>query len=151
VPQRCFFRGQYYDYFYNMQYAGWGSTNPPGGNVQEMLSGLWYHDHRGDHTAENTCKGLVGFWINFDEFDTGDEATGFRLPSFPEFDLPLGTADRAFGPTTGLLAFDAFNTDGLLGDQFLVNGKVQPFFEVQKRRYRFRISTSAPAASTSRC
>jgi hypothetical protein len=36
-----------------------------------------------DHTAENTYKGLVGFWINFNEFDTGDENTGLHLPSFP--------------------------------------------------------------------
>jgi FtsP/CotA-like multicopper oxidase with cupredoxin domain len=48
-------------------------------------------------------------------------------------------------PTTGLLAFDTFNTDGLLGDQFLVNGKIQPFFEVQKRRYRFRILDFGPS------
>src|ERR671926_1453457 len=26
--ERFFFRGQYYDYFYNMQFAGWNSTHP---------------------------------------------------------------------------------------------------------------------------
>jgi hypothetical protein len=129
VQQRFFFRGQYYDYFYNMQLAGWGSTNPPNGNIQEALGFLWYHDHRVDHTAENTYKGLVGTNFAFNDFDTGDESTGFHLPSFPQFDIPLGLADRLFDPTTGLLAFDTFNTDGLLGNQFLVNGKIQPFFE----------------------
>jgi FtsP/CotA-like multicopper oxidase with cupredoxin domain len=145
VQQRFFFRGQFYDYFQNMQYAGWGSTNPPNGNVQEMLSGLWYHDHRVDHTAENTYKGLAGIWLNFNEFDTGDESTGFHLPSFPQFDIPLVFVDRNFDPTTGLLAFDAFNTDGILGDRFLVNGRIQPFFEVQKRRYRFRMLDAGPS------
>jgi FtsP/CotA-like multicopper oxidase with cupredoxin domain len=145
VQQRFFFRGQYYDYFYNMQYAGWGSTNPPNGNVQETLSGLWYHDHRVDHTAENTYKGLAGIQVNFNEFDTGNEDTGLHLPSFPEFDIPLVFVDRNFDPTTGLLAFDTFNTDGLLGNQFLVNGRIQPFFEVQKRRYRFRMLDAGPS------
>ena len=31
VQQRFFFRGQYYDYFHNMRFAGWNSTNPPDG------------------------------------------------------------------------------------------------------------------------
>jgi FtsP/CotA-like multicopper oxidase with cupredoxin domain len=145
VQQRFFFRGQYYDYFYNMRFAGWNSTNPPDGNIQEALGFLWYHDHRVDHTAENTYKGLVGPSIIFNEFDTGDETTGFRLPSFPEFDIPLVFGDRFFDPTTGQLAFDTFNTDGVLGNVFLVNGKAQPFFEVRKRRYRFRLLDGGPS------
>jgi FtsP/CotA-like multicopper oxidase with cupredoxin domain len=157
VQQRFFSRGQYYDYFYNMQFAGWNSTLPQGnvpgvrGNVQEALGFLWYHDHRVDHTAENTYKGLVGPAIAFNDFDTGDETTGFHLPAFDEynpiagFDIPLVVADRTFDPTTGLLAFDTFNTDGILGDTFLVNGRVQPFFEVSLRRYRFRILDAGPS------
>lgn len=145
VQQRYFFIGQYYDYFYNMQRAGWGSTDPPNGNIDETLGFLWYHDHRVDHTAENTYKGLVGPLIIFNEFDTGDESTGFHLPSFPDFDIPLMLADRNFDSTTGLLTFDTFNTDGILGDTFLVNGVVQPYFNVQKRRYRFRIVNVGPS------
>src|SRR6185436_6250408 len=145
VQQRFFSRGQYYDYFYNMQFAGWNSTNPPHGNIQEALGFLWYHDHRVDHTAENTYKGLVGPCVVFNDFDTGDESTGFHLPGFPDFDIPLVFADRLFDPRTGLLAFDTFNTDGILGNTFLVNGKVQPFFEVSKRRYRFRLLVAGPS------
>jgi hypothetical protein len=150
VQQRFFFRGQYYDYFYNLQFAGWSSTNPPNGNIQEALGFLWYHDHRVDHTAENTYKGLVGPAIIFNhQFDTGDENTGFRLPSFPNFDIPLVFADKLIDPNTGLIAFDTFNFDGLLGNVFLVNGKVQPFHPVQKRRYGSACSTPGRRASTS--
>ncbi|HKD25167.1 MAG TPA: multicopper oxidase domain-containing protein, partial [Xanthobacteraceae bacterium] len=46
---------------------------------------------------------------------------------------------------TGLLAFDLFNLDGILGDKFLVNGKIQPFFNVQPRRYRFRLLDTGPS------
>jgi len=146
--QRFFFRGQYYDYFYNMRFAGWNSTNPPNGNIEEATDFLWYHDHRVDHTAENTYKGLVGPAIVWNRLDTGDESTGLHLPGFDEkngFDIPLVFADRLFDPRTGLLAFDTFNTDGILGNVFIVNGKVQPFFNVNQRRYRFRLLDVGPS------
>jgi FtsP/CotA-like multicopper oxidase with cupredoxin domain len=145
VQQRFFFRGQYYDYFHNMRFAGWNSTNRPDGNIQEALGFLWYHDHRVDHTAENTYKGLVGPAIVFNAFDTGDESTGLHLPSFPGYDIPLVFGDKLFDPRTGLLAFDTFNTDGILGNVFLVNGLAQPFLEVSKRRYRFRLLDAGPS------
>ena len=148
VQQRFFFRGQYYDYFHNMRFAGWNSTNKPDGNIEEYLGFMWYHDHRVDHTAENTYKGLVGPAIVFSEVDTGNESTGLHLPSFQDgggFDIPLVFADRLFDPRTGLLAFDTFNTDGILGNVFLVNGRAQPFFEVKKRRYRFRLLVAGPS------
>jgi FtsP/CotA-like multicopper oxidase with cupredoxin domain len=145
VQQRFFFRGQYYDYFYNMRFAGWNSTHKPDGNIEEYLGFLWYHDHRVDHTAENTYKGLAGPAIVFGEVDTGDESTGLHLPSFPEWDIPLVFGDKLFDPTTGRLAFDAFNTDGILGNVFVVNGKAQPFFDVSKRRYRFRLLDGGPS------
>ena len=81
MQERFFSRGQFYDYYYNLRFAGWNSTNKPDGNIQEALGFLWYHDHRVDHTAENTYKGLVGPAIIFNAFDTGDEDTGFHLPS----------------------------------------------------------------------
>jgi FtsP/CotA-like multicopper oxidase with cupredoxin domain len=145
VHQRFFSRGQYYDYFYAMQYAGFDSTHPPAGDIRETLGTMWYHDHRVDHTSENVYKGLAGFHILFNEFDTGDEQTGLRLPSFPEFDIPMILHDKVFDSETGLLAFDAFALDGLVGDTFLVNGAVQPFQEVSKRRYRFRILDGGPS------
>ena len=59
-------------------------------------------------------------------------------------------ADKLIDPTTGLLAFDTFNTDGLLGNVFLVNGKVQPFFEVSRSAATASAcSTRARRASTS--
>ena len=143
--QRFFFRGQYYDYFYSMQFAGFASTHPPHGDVREAVGTLWYHDHRVDHTAENVYKGLAGFFIAFNDFDTGDENTGLHLPSFPHYDIPMILTDKLFDPTTGLLYFNSFGFDGLVGDTYLVNGKVQPFFETQRRRYRFRILDGGPS------
>src|SRR5262249_21602967 len=114
---------------------------------------LWYHDHRVDFTSQNTYKGLLGAYLLFNDqsqnpnqFDTGDETTGFRLPGFVQgFDIPLIFADKVYDPHNGKLAFDLFNLDGILGDKFLVNGKIQPFFQVQPRRYRFRLLDTGPS------
>src|SRR5216683_296761 len=137
--------GHFCDQYYPNVLAGFNSDHPPTGDINEALSTLWYHDHRVDFTSQNTYKGLVGFYLLFNDHDTGDEHSGFRLPSFPQFDIPLVFADKVYDPKTGLLAFDLFNLDGILGDKFLVNGRVQPFFEVQPRRYRFRLLDTGPS------
>jgi FtsP/CotA-like multicopper oxidase with cupredoxin domain len=105
-------------------------------DVTERPSTLWYHDHLIDFTAANVYRGLAGFTLMFDELDSGDEtdpnAEALRLPSF------RFNAD-------GSLWFDTFDHDGFLGDKFLVNGVVQPFLEVQRRKYRFRVLNGSNA------
>ncbi|HYL99050.1 MAG TPA: multicopper oxidase domain-containing protein [Blastocatellia bacterium] len=138
--------GHFYDQQYPNVLAGFNSDHiDTNGDINEALSTLWYHDHRVDFTSQSTYKGLLGFYLLFNQFDTGNEHTGFRLPSYPQFDIPLLFADKVYDPTTGLLAFDLFNLDGILGDKFLVNGKIQPFFQVQPRRYRFRLLDTGPS------
>ena len=145
-PCRFFFRGQYYDYYYTMETAGFDDpATTPEQRAREYLSTLWFHDHRIDHTAENVYKGLAGFHLVFNEFDTGDEGTGFHLPSFPEFDIPVILTDKLLDPQTGEICFDTFGLDGLVGDVFLANGMAQPYLDVKKRRYRFRILDGGPS------
>ena len=137
--------GHFYDQHYPNVLAGILSDHPPTGDINEAMSTLWYHDHRVDFTAQNVYKGLAGFYLLFNEFDTGDESTGFHLPSFPDFDIPMMFNDKCFDPRTGLLFFDLFNLDGILGDKFLVNGKIQPVLHVSPRRYRFRWLDAGPS------
>jgi len=153
-PCDFFPSGKFYDQHYPNQLAGFGTTHQPNGDPNESLGTLWYHDHRVDFTSQNVYKGLTGFYCLFNNQDTGNETTGFRLPGVPDpnnfyaplkYDVPLMLADRVFDPSTGILFFDLFNFDGILGDKFLVNGKIQPFFEVEPRRYRFRILDSGPS------
>ena len=47
-------------------------------------------------------------------------------------------ADKAFD-RDGQLFFDIFNFDGFLGDVMTVNLAYKPYFEVERRKYRFRI------------
>jgi FtsP/CotA-like multicopper oxidase with cupredoxin domain len=155
TPIRFFDAGHFWDYHYPNVRAGFASNVPTSalngqtvpGDVFETLSFLWFHDHRFGFTAQNVHKGLAGFYALFSDdiaLDTGDETTGLRLPS-DEFDIPLMLVDRTFDPTTGQLFFDIFNLDGVLGDRFTVNNKIQPFLEVKKRTYRFRILNASPS------
>jgi FtsP/CotA-like multicopper oxidase with cupredoxin domain len=144
-PCRWFFRGQYFDYYWTAQQAGFASTHQPNGDINESLSTMWYHDHRIDHTAENTYKGLEGFHLIFNQFDTGNETTGFRLPSYPQYDIPIILTDKLLDPSNGKICFDTFSFKGLLGDVQLANGIIQPFFNVNKRRYRFRVLNGGPS------
>jgi uncharacterized membrane protein YgcG len=54
-------------------------------------------------------------------------------------------ADKLLDPSTGLLCFDTFNFKGLLGDVQLVNGVIQPYLNVNSRRYRFRVLNGGPS------
>jgi FtsP/CotA-like multicopper oxidase with cupredoxin domain len=53
--------------------------------------------------------------------------------------------DKVFDPTSGELFFDLCNLAGILGDKFTVNGKIQPYLEVYRRKYRFRLLNAGPS------
>src|SRR5690606_199365 len=115
----------------------------PKGDPREALGTLWFHDHRMDFTAPNVYRGLAGFYLLFDHIDSGNEndpsPTALRLPSgVGDFDIPLMVQDKKFD-SGGYIQFDQFNNDGILGNKHLVNGKIQPYFPVLRRKYRFRI------------
>ncbi|HSB81456.1 MAG TPA: multicopper oxidase domain-containing protein [Candidatus Methylomirabilis sp.] len=153
-PVQFYDAGHFKDFHYANARAGFASTHPTSslnghtviGDVHETMSFLWFHDHRFGFTAQNVHKGLVGFltyWSDDIALDTGDETTGLRLPS-GEFDIPMVFIDRTFDPA-GRLFFDLFNLDGILGTKYTVNGKIQPFLEVKRRKYRFRILDGGPS------
>jgi len=127
-----------------------------GGDPLEAKGTMWYHDHCMDFTAQNTYRGLAGFFLLFDDLDSGNEndpnPDAFRLPGgVPDgkrvkhrYDIPLIFTDRRFDQA-GNLMFDTMNMDGILGDKWLVNGLVQPYFEVERRKYRFRLLDGGPS------
>jgi FtsP/CotA-like multicopper oxidase with cupredoxin domain len=144
-PCDFYTNGHFCDQYYPNVLAGFNSDHTPNGDINEALATLWYHDHRVDFTSQNTYKGLFGFYCLFNQFDTGNDDTGFRLPDFPAHDIPLAFTDKIYDPETGQMVFDLFNLDGILGDKFLVNGVIQPFLNVEPRRYRFRMLDPGPS------
>jgi FtsP/CotA-like multicopper oxidase with cupredoxin domain len=131
--------GEFWDHHY--------ANFPAGHDPLQKLTTLWYHDHRMDFTAANVYAGLAGFYLLFDEDDTGDENTGWHLPSFPKYDIPLLIQDIRFEVIDGVAQphFDAWNTDGMLGDCMTVNRRIMPRFAVEARKYRFRILNGGPS------
>lgn len=135
------------DHHYPNIRAGYDQFLATAGDHRETLNTLWYHDHRVDFTAANTYKGLAGMYILFDELDSNNENAPppqFGLPS-GEFDVPIVFQDRVFDEDNGRLFFDKFNLDGILGDKFLANGKIEPHFHVRPRKYRFRLLNAGPS------
>lgn len=120
---------------------------PMGNDPKEKLTTLWYHDHMMDFTAPNVYAGLAGFFLLFDEQDSGNEndpnPNAFRLPS-GKYDVPLMLNDVLFDQD-GQVIFNRLNTDGMLGDMYTVNRRIQPFFKVERRKYRFRILNGGPS------
>jgi len=159
-----FERGEHFDYAYPLVDPGFFTVTH--GTHTERASTMWYHDHIIDFTAQNVYRGLVGFFLVHDipipdpadpnaaalvqhMRDTGDETNAagapfaLQLPS-GDFDIPLVLQEKTFG-LNGELIYDVFNTDGFLGEQFLVNGMVQPFLPVKRRKYRLRFLNGSNA------
>ncbi|TLY12720.1 MAG: hypothetical protein E6K84_05945 [Thaumarchaeota archaeon] len=112
--------------------------------ISDFASTQWYHDHMMDLTGQNVYMGLAGFYLLKDELEKG-LIDGGTLPA-DSFDIPLVVQDRVFDQNAQLVfkpADDEFN--GWLGDVFVVNGKAQPYFNVQRRKYRFRILNGSNA------
>jgi FtsP/CotA-like multicopper oxidase with cupredoxin domain len=138
-PQDWIDPGEFWDHHYGIF--------PSGGDECEKLTTLWYHDHRLDFTASNVYAGLSGFFLYFDEFDSGNEndpdLSASHLPS-GKYDIPLILHDVKFDKDANAV-FNNFYTDGWLGDQVTINRTIRPYFEVEPRKYRFRLINGGPS------
>ena len=130
-----------------------GGLNKIPGDWHETMSTHWFHDHMFSFTAQNVYKGIAGMFNIYSGLDRGAEdivdGVNLRLPSGRasvsgkswgnlDYDVNLMLADKAWD-NNGQLAMDIFEFDGFLGDRMTVNLIYKPFFEVERRKYRFRI------------
>ncbi len=102
---------------------------------------LWCHDHAMGVSRLNIFAGLMGWYLLRDEVEDS-----LGLPS-GKYELPLLIYDRSFDPQ-GQLYYPYPPDEGAwaqeyLGDAMVVNGKVQPYHDVEARRYRLRIANTA--------
>jgi len=162
-----FFPNQFYDYHWPIVLAGLNSinvnaTDPKAatpndaggsdkipGDWHETMSTHWFHDHMFTFTSQNVYKGNAAMFNIYSALDRGNEAindgVNLRLPSGTakswgnlEYDINLMLAEKAFDGS-GQLFMDIFQFDGFLGDAMTVNLTYKPYFEVERRKYRFRI------------
>jgi spore coat protein A len=99
---------------------------------QQNAATLWYHDHALGITRLNVTMGLSGFYLLRDD---AEDALG--LPSGAH-EVPLQLQDRSFRPD-GSFKYPATWEEHFFGDTVLVNGKVWPYLQVARGRYRFRM------------
>jgi spore coat protein A len=99
---------------------------------EQPAATLWYHDHALGITRLNVYMGLAGFYLLRD-----DAEDALNLP-LGEFEVPLAIQDRMFRGD-GSLYYPAIWEDHFFGDTVLVNGKVWPYFDVKRGKYRFRM------------
>ncbi len=93
---------------------------------------VWYHDHALGITRLNVYMGMAGFYILRDPVEQS-----LDLPR-GEFEVPLAIQDRSFNPD-GSLRYHMMWMEHFHGDTALVNGKVWPYLDVKRGKYRFRL------------
>jgi spore coat protein A len=98
----------------------------------QLPATLWYHDHALGITRLNVHMGLAGFYIMRDAFENG-----LGLPS-GAYEVPLIIQDRSFNPD-GSLKYPGQWNEQFFGDFIVVNGKIWPFLNVNRGKYRFRV------------
>jgi len=109
---------------------------------------LWYHDHGLGITRMNVMAGLAGFYLLRDRKDNLEP----KLPK-GDYEVPIVIQDRSFRTdgsflvdTVGILPeIHPYWTPEFFGNTIMVNGKVWPNFDVERRQYRFRLLNGSNA------
>ncbi len=123
-----------YDGFANDLMYPPGSKDYPDGQYKDYIypndraATIWYHDHAVHYTQRNVAMGMAGMYIVYDP-EVEEE---LKLPGHPgdnpEYDVPLIFQSHPC----------ALNNSNY-GNYILVNGDFQPYLNVNKRKYRFRL------------
>jgi len=111
--------------------------------VNQKACTNWYHPHLMGKTAEHVYKGLAGLIYIEDE-----ESIRLDLPNkYAVNDIPLVIQDRVFD-TSGQLDYSPTTTQirqGYMGNTFLVNGVISPYFNAEASLLRMRILNGSNA------
>ncbi|QOJ00203.1 MAG: multicopper oxidase domain-containing protein [Phycisphaeraceae bacterium] len=93
---------------------------------------LWYHDHALGITRLNVYMGMAGLYLLRDPVERSLDLPGGA------YEVPLVIQDRSFN-ADGSLRYPGMWMDHFFGDTVLVNGKVWPYLEVDRGKYRLRL------------
>jgi spore coat protein A, manganese oxidase len=99
---------------------------------------LWYHDHAMGINRLNILAGMFGLFIIRDEVEDA-----LNLPK-GQYEVPLVLFDRMLKPD-GQFYYPVSQfvkvpwVPEFFGNALLVNGKLLPYFDVEPRKYRFRV------------
>jgi FtsP/CotA-like multicopper oxidase with cupredoxin domain len=109
---------------------------------------LWYHDHALGMTRLNVYAGLTGNYIIRDPRDPLAAPPDGEVSPLPsgDYEIPLVIADRGFFedgeldfPRVGINPDHPYWSVAVPATTNIVNGKVWPNLDVERRAYRFRV------------
>jgi spore coat protein A len=111
---------------------------------QQNAAMLWYHDHALGINRLNVYAGLLGAFVIRDGVEDA-----LNLPK-GKYELPLILYDRLLTHDAQLLYPVSPDPESpwvpeVFGNAILVNGKLFPYFDVEPRRYRFRVLNASNA------
>ncbi len=110
---------------------------PPSGTksynftISQRAALNWYHPHTHMLTNEQVAMGLAGAFIVRDDVENG-----LGLPS-GNYEVPLVVRDASFDAAYNMV----YRSGG--GDTPMVNGTLNPYLNVEKALYRFRVLSGA--------
>ncbi|HEU5180197.1 MAG TPA: multicopper oxidase domain-containing protein [Candidatus Polarisedimenticolia bacterium] len=93
---------------------------------------IWFHDHALGITRLNVYMGLAGAYLIRDSVEDA-----INLPA-GAYEVPLVLQDKKLNPD-GSLKYPSAWVDHFFGDKIMVNGKIWPYFDVAKGKYRFKL------------
>ncbi len=109
--------------------------------VTDRAGTYWFHPHPHGLTARQVNAGLAGLLIVSD-----DESDAVALPT-GDYDVPLVLQDRIFDTDNQFVYAPNMMTAmmGFLGDQILVNGRLNDTWSLATRAYRLRVLNGSNA------
>jgi FtsP/CotA-like multicopper oxidase with cupredoxin domain len=119
-----------------------GETWSPDWEIDQPAATLWYHPHLHGRTADHVYRGAAGMFILDD-----DEAAAAGLPGdYGVDDIPVIVQDRQFSSDGSLDdSGRIFSNLGVLGDEILINGTHDPYFEATTTTVRLRVLNGSNA------
>jgi FtsP/CotA-like multicopper oxidase with cupredoxin domain len=119
-----------------------GETWSPTWEIDQPAASLWYHPHLDGATAEHVYRGAAGMFIV-------DDAAALSAGLPDEYgidDVPLILQDKRFNADGSLDdSAPTMSNVGVLGDEILVNGTHDPYFEATTSLVRFRVLNASNA------
>ncbi|AVK64331.1 copper oxidase [Lactobacillus sp. CBA3606] len=112
-----------------------GKTNHIDFKVMQPAATTWLHAHPCPSTATQVWKGLAAMVIIQDDVEA-------QLPlprNYGVDDIPLVLQDREFHADNQFDYRADYDPDGVQGHTALINGTINPYFEVTTQRIRLRI------------
>ncbi len=118
-----------------------GGTGNVDFTVHQGAATAWYHPHNMESTASQVYKGLAGLIIIHDK-----QQDELGLPqTYGVDDIPVVLQDRNFTAQNQWDYKADYSADGLYGDTLVVNGTINPYFEVHRKLVRIRLLNGSNA------